>query len=1446
MFGGLILKRKILSNFLGMAIIFSMFSTIVQPLSAIAISNNVNGLLGQYYTFTSTDTTFPLQTLKSQCIDHSINSDDLTPLLNTMTGQKEYTAVRWTGKIQAKVTGAHTFYYKGDNGVRIWVDGQLILDHWVNDWDNSLQSTAVSMTAGQKYDIKIEYFQASGGANFHLSWSAPGLVKEDVPSDCLYLDPSYAGPVITSLDTSNASLVYPNISGTINVQGLNLVGSSVEVLDSKGNEFIPQKKCSITSSLDTSLTVKVPTSLTSGMYMFLVANGTYKIKSDAFRISVDAEGTQPRSEYPRPDWQRQQWMNLNGQWSFDFDANVTGDAQNWQTSHTYGKQITVPYCWESALSGVNSPSYLGVAWYERDFTLDTSWTGKKVILNFGAVDWRCKVWVNGHLLGSHEGGYNAFDYDVTSFVTIGGVNKVTVRVEDYDQNNPNPTQNDQLIGKQGYDAPVGYTHTSGIWQTVYLVARDSDTYIKTAQANSDIDNSKVTFNVNILNSSSGAKSYTLNYDFKGTLNDVANGSNFSGVLTVNLPNAGENIVPVTITIPDQKLWDTVSPNLYEGSFELLDGTTQVDKVSTYFGQKKLSTEKFATRDYNYVNINNKPVFLSGALDQGFWPDGIYTAPTNAALKKDVKNLKDAGFNLIRIHMKIEDPLEYYWADKLGMLIWQDMPWGPNMNATDNQPKIGRASYESALKSELERDYNHPSIIAIILFNETWGINHNADTHAWMGQLYNTVKTTHPSLLAEDMSACNSDHIQPTDLFTFHMYPGNVSDVKSFVNQIDTNTVIGSTFMFRTDNSAYKYEGEPWLNSEYGGVSSGSGDLDVSWCFKYQTTVQRLHEKLNGYVYTEPYDVEYEKNGIFNENRTAKIFGYNEIAYGGDMSLKYLNQPDFIGFYNDPIVKLKPGSTFTGQLGAMNWSGNNYTNLNLKWRFDGTDSYGKDISTGISGSMPVNFTPYTLENKNFSFVIPNTAKFSNLVGTVTAWIEDASGKVIAKNFTNVTVSTGVATNNTIKLTDNSYALRQPALTNVINSGEYTYTLPQDFNINNLNDLRVIAEMSSVKASASQTAVGEEAPSDVTASINGHEFTTVTLPDDPRDMRGTLSLDNGKASATDFGYLVNLSIPQSIIATLKTELATNKTITVKYAIKSDAQNDNGLKFYSETQGRYAVNPMIIINPDVTHAADVTGNGSTQLLSQIASASNYTVESNVTVTGNAADTAGVVARADTNKGYNALISKDGTTVSLTKADGSVIKSVSGLSYGDKTHHIKMSLFDAHIRIYIDNEVVPVIDTYDYSFTTGKSGVTNTSGSASFTTITQEPETYGLVSGSDSDAITVDKNAINLGDTTSVYNDIILPTSGDNGTVISWYSNNKAIVSDAGVVTRPVNGTGDATVKLTATVTKGSQTQTKEFTLIVKEQGKLIAQYNVPKKQDKELKNINDLDIIRGEKTP
>lgn len=450
------------------------------------------------------------------------------------------------------------------------------------------------------------------------------------------------------------------------------------------------------------------------------------------------------TEYPRPQMQREMWMNLNGLW--DYVVLTKGQP----APSNFDGQILVPYCIESSLSGVGKPLLpTQELWYTKNFELPANWDGKDIVLHFDAVDWETKLWVNGKKVGEHKGGSDPFSFNITQYLNKKGTQHIVMSVWD-------PTDTDiQARGKQVLDPKgIWYTSVSGIWQTVWLEPLNKTTvqqFIPTA----DIDNSKI----NIKTTASGLTG-------KEELHIVIkDGSNL--VKDTVLPFINN----LSFNIPSAKLWTPEYPNIYNVSVELRSKSKVVDQFNTYFAMRKISlgTDKFG---YTRLMMNNKPVFQFGTLDQGWWPESLLTPPSDAGMLYDMVKLKEMGFNLIRKHIKVEPSRYYYHADMIGMLIWQDMPsgfagQGPSHVATDAKvdwvrPAETAVQFETEWKAIMDHLRFFPSIVMWVPFNEGWG---QYDTK----RIAEMTKNYDPSRLVDAPSGWTDRGVG--DVNDAHQYPG---------------------------------------------------------------------------------------------------------------------------------------------------------------------------------------------------------------------------------------------------------------------------------------------------------------------------------------------------------------------------------------------------------------------------------------------------------------------------------------------------------------------------------------------------------------------------------------------------------------------------------------------------------------------------------------------------
>ena len=569
----------------------------------------------------------------------------------------------------------------------------------------------------------------------------------------------------------------------------------------------------------------------AGMFLLLLAGGGVARAADGgtwhaagaplmTRWGTNVNPTNVWPEYPRPQLVRPDWANLNGLW----DYAITPDSE--RKAQEFAGKILVPFPVESALSGVatNFDEHSKL-WYQRSFSVPNAWQGRRVRLHFGAVDWRCEVWVNGHEIGRHQGGYDAFTFDITDSLLWQGAEQIVVGVTD-------PTEGDQPRGKQSRK-PEGifYTATSGIWQTVWLEPVPA-VCIDSLKSAPDVD-------TNSLHLWVAANSLATNFQVEAVAS--ADGKVVGTV-------AGAANAALVLNLPSPHLWSPDDPFLYDLKVTLKDGDKIVDSVASYFGMRKIALRK-DDQGFNRMALNDRFVFEIGTLDQGFWPDGIYTAPSDEALRWDIQFLKKAGFNFTRKHVKVEPDRWYYWCDKMGLMVWQDMPSGNN--ATPD----GRRDFENELVRMISGLENHPSIIVWVLFNEGWGQFDTKPLVEWL-------KSHDPSRLVDDASGWTD--MRSGDLLDMHSYPG--PEVPS--PELRCASVLGEF-----GGLGLAVEGHTWSNKFWGYVMvPDANELSVRYAQMIKQ-VWKMHylRGLSGVVYTQTADVETECNGLQTYDRAvAKI------------------------------------------------------------------------------------------------------------------------------------------------------------------------------------------------------------------------------------------------------------------------------------------------------------------------------------------------------------------------------------------------------------------------------------------------------------------------------------------------------------------------------------------------------------------------------------------------
>jgi len=547
--------------------------------------------------------------------------------------------------------------------------------------------------------------------------------------------------------------------------------------------------------------------------------------------SVDIN--KPLPEYPRPQMVRKDWMNLNGLW--EFKSGNSGDAI--PVGQTLPGKILVPFPVESALSGVME--HHDRLWYRRNFFIPAQWKGKRIMIHFGAIDWESEIFINGKSLGIHKGGYDEISYDITPYLNKNSNKGQEVIVRVFD-----PTESaGQPRGKQE-NPPHGnlimYTPVTGIWQTVWLEPLKNCS-IKDLKIVPDVDGNRLKLRVDTAGKAANATVTAI----------VKDGETIIGTIS------GKVGTELIIPIKNAKLWSPNSPFLYDLTVQLKSSTATLDAVDSYFGMRKISVEQVG--NHKKIFLNNKFSYNLGFLDQGFWPDGIYTAPTDEAVKADIQIQKDFGYNMVRKHIKVEPQRWYYWADKLGIMVWQDMPSADSYK--HNPPPVDTLEYRKELERMVETHFNSPSIITWILYNETQG-QKAADGTNLTPRMFQVVRAKDPTRLINPASDnIYKDYIG--DILDYHSYPGP--------RIIESQTRATACGEFGSIGLAVK--GHEWKpNAGVSGIMrKTSQDLEDT----YEGYINMLSESkaangMSGAVFTQLTDVEQEINGFLTYDRVSKV------------------------------------------------------------------------------------------------------------------------------------------------------------------------------------------------------------------------------------------------------------------------------------------------------------------------------------------------------------------------------------------------------------------------------------------------------------------------------------------------------------------------------------------------------------------------------------------------
>lgn len=927
---------------------------------------------------------------------------------------------------------------------------------------------------------------------------------------------------------------------------------------------------------------------------FLCGLGCLVLSASTLAGQTTAPPTIPLPEHPRPDFERAEWLNLNGQWRFAFDAPNEGERAGWMNGALPGtRQIIVPFSWGAPLSGV--PDSADIGWYARSITVPESWRGRRVFLVFGASDWRTTAWIDGRRVGEHQGGYTPFAFELTPHARMGEAQQLVVRVDD----TPHPFK---LEGKQGYGK------ARGMWQTVYLEARGSQP-LEVVHFTPRADLGGVAIDVRLREPAASDLSLRL------TCTNVGS----QPAVTQRIAR-GTTTAHLEVPLPNARRWSLEDPFLHEVTVTVAGEGTVEDRVRTYFGMRTISVADLPGTTYPYVTINGTPVYLQLALDQAYHPEGYYTFPTDSALRDEILRARQIGLNGLREHIKIETPRKLYWADRLGVLIMADVPnwWGPPDSAAFRE-------HEVALRGMIERDYNHPAVFSWVLFNETWGLHTKVadrdqylpETQRKVVSVYRLTKSLDPTRLVEDNSPCCRRGHTETDLNTWHEYlPG--WRWEAHVRRLSDSTFAGSPWNFE---SAWRQARQPMLNSEFGnvwGYEGSTGDVDWSWDYHRAIDAFRRHPKLAGWLYTEHHDVINEWNGYWRFDRSWKETGLGEIVQG--MTLRDLHAPLYIAVGDPELSRsARPGERVDVPLYASFLTGSTALgdSLTLRAELRGWNALGEE-RTYSSSTRRLPYRPWMAQSlAPLSVTMPNERS----VAVLAVRLEDATGTVLQRNFTAFVIDGGAPTTATLAdgrrvrvahvpataVRDARWSLKQwTVLTdhklNGAGSGFFEYRIPWPAGLaaRDVAGATFLVEASAKRLNGKDrdTTAADQGdymrgggfhdrsrnpnsypmtsatpfPSAVTVRTNGYLAGRWELADDPADSRGILSwhaqLRDGRLhEAGSYGQLLRVPLSAEAVA----EALRVGEVVIRLEV--DAALPGGLAIYGARFGRYPLDPSIV---------------------------------------------------------------------------------------------------------------------------------------------------------------------------------------------------------------------------------------------------------------------------------
>lgn len=933
--------------------------------------------------------------------------------------------------------------------------------------------------------------------------------------------------------------------------------------------------------------------------LVIAAKEGYEFASVAVEESVLLElapdSDPARGEYPRPDMDRRPftddaWLSLNGTWSFAFDPDDVGEADGWfDPDHELGMAIRVPFAYQSLAAWGEEQlatteifrsahaDYRGTVWYQRSFTVPEDFPrNADVRLRIGAADYGAAVWLDGEQVLPYSGdGYTEIAADLGALAP-GSTHTLAIRVvaPPTDATTPYP-QGKQTGEAPGTQAEGWFSDVGGIWQSVWIEpyqgARITQAHMTpelTFEGDSRTPSSAfVTIDVAV-------------QDVRGRVPVMVRITDPDGALVtarVRIPLT-DGRGSVRVPIEDPHLWDVDDPALYTADVRIGGD----DGVRTFFGMRSITRDWAPGQDgeYSYIYLNNRPLYLRGVLDQGYNPWGIYTytgvtagpdlhtgteaEPGRGSMLLDLQNARDLGFNTVRHHLKVNEPAYYHWADKLGLLVWYDMPnagWG-----SQGDPQAEEL-FEELLVHSLDRDHNHPSIVIWTAFNESWGLTDRPfqdpipeAAFGYVRRMVDVIRDRDPSRLVVDNSpCCQNGHLQgATDLNDFHFYLETYQQWKNLLDGMAPQIEPGSSWNF---NDGVQ-EGQPWLNSEFA-VKSGQ--------FPHTMSLFRSYPEMIGYVGVQIAETEQEVQSPFRYDRQANAPEFTDHE-GNPRTIEMFQGDDAISLMSRSALTVERGAVIGVPVKLSHFSDLDLSGAELHWRIGGYDDDGTWVGQVSSGSQPVDPERYTVTDVG---TIDVTVPQQLAAGHVWFWLE-AGGETVAENYltydTPVVVDGGFSPS---AVTDQSWtggAVAHGAADWVTGygRGHFTYEVPvpEELRTGQVDEGTLLLEVASAQAGGVYDQINVTSarrfPTDLTVTIGGATLPAVLLPDDPSGPsalagrpRGTPTGDYGSR----YGYRVAVPVTAA-------QVGDGDTTTVTFA-----SDGGGLSLFGARSGRFGLAPVLV---------------------------------------------------------------------------------------------------------------------------------------------------------------------------------------------------------------------------------------------------------------------------------